>query len=838
MKSLLANLMAVALLFLITSEATARNLLWKGTSVVDGTDWNDPTNWLQGNGMVPNSAPNSGDDIFIDGGMGVIPGNEIPILSGDVTVSSLTVSSDGINLNTFTLRTGDLAISTGTFTNGKFDVSDNTDITGGNFTDVDIESADYIKLENATFNLSANTQITLTKSGGTGNNNLGDGVTYNGGLVFSNNSSNRNIRFGQNAGNTYNGNATFNNNSSSGIIFIGEDNTSDFNGHLTIVNASTGGVYIGTDEMNNDLGGATIDGTLSISSTAGSAGLYNVTENGSGTDNTLSGLDNFRIVDCYLSSNFEVEANTIENITGSSFSGNSFSFIAEDFNEVSNTTFGTMGDGGSTTFVKTGGGGNPWDGGNTFNHDATFTRNTNQNWRLAVTTRNIFEGNVTINNNDNSGVFYFSETNSTFKGDLALNGNSNTANGPVTFNGSSAQTLSGVDDWEIPTLIMNNAGGLTIEIDIYIPTLLSFSSGIITMASGKVLSVGSGTGKITGFGSDTYIDGPVQKRENVSNFTFPVGDAGAYAPLTLVTTNTGNTPWVTVEYVRQPASATLSGPLMTASQEEQWNLTAINTDINNCVVTLSYDASRSGGIDMTDYTQLRVAFISSGSWVDLGGTVSGDASSGTILSTAAGVTFSDGVTYTTSVASTSALNTLFPVELLHFRAEPQGKAIYLRWATATETNNDYFQVERSADGKKFNLVGTRIPGAGTTQEEQRYELIDESPLSGLSYYRLKQVDYDGRFEYSDIVSVHWEKSEAALQLFPNPVREKFHAIWPGIGQVEKARLLSLECRELPVAFQIQGNQVEADISSLPEGIYLLELTAGRRRLQERVLVRR
>lgn len=76
----------------------------------------------------------------------------------------------------------------------------------------------------------------------------------------------------------------------------------------------------------------------------------------------------------------------------------------------------------------------------------------------------------------------------------------------------------------------------------------------------------------------------------------------------------------------------------------------------------------------------------------------------------------------------------------------------LKWSTATETNNDYFLIERSKDGIEFESI-INVDGAGFSTKKLTYSTSDNNPLSGLSFYRLKQVDFDGQFSNSEIVSV-------------------------------------------------------------------------------------
>ncbi len=95
---------------------------------------------------------------------------------------------------------------------------------------------------------------------------------------------------------------------------------------------------------------------------------------------------------------------------------------------------------------------------------------------------------------------------------------------------------------------------------------------------------------------------------------------------------------------------------------------------------------------------------------------------------------------------------ILPVELTMFSATKQESKVRIDWATSSETNNDYFTIERSGDGKSFESIG-EIKGAGNSSREISYEYTDEAPLSGINYYRIKQTDFDGKYSYSEIRSV-------------------------------------------------------------------------------------
>lgn len=114
----------------------------------------------------------------------------------------------------------------------------------------------------------------------------------------------------------------------------------------------------------------------------------------------------------------------------------------------------------------------------------------------------------------------------------------------------------------------------------------------------------------------------------------------------------------------------------------------------------------------------------------------------------------------------------FPVEWLDFTATPAGSVVDIEWATATEAGNKFFSVERSVDGRLFQEI-MRVPGQGNSSEVTSYKEVDPDPVPGYSYYRLRQVDFDAAFSYSEVVEVFFDPDavELGIQVYPNPTRQ-------------------------------------------------------------------
>lgn len=113
-----------------------------------------------------------------------------------------------------------------------------------------------------------------------------------------------------------------------------------------------------------------------------------------------------------------------------------------------------------------------------------------------------------------------------------------------------------------------------------------------------------------------------------------------------------------------------------------------------------------------------------------------------------------------------------PVELIEFRGTKNLENAHFYWKTATEVNNDFFTLERSNNGKDWQPIST-VNGSGTTLQEMEYSTVDYSPIGGTSFYRLKQTDYDGAYDYSDVITIDFDDETSTTQHrspYPNPCR--------------------------------------------------------------------
>lgn len=173
---------------------------------------------------------------------------------------------------------------------------------------------------------------------------------------------------------------------------------------------------------------------------------------------------------------------------------------------------------------------------------------------------------------------------------------------------------------------------------------------------------------------------------------------------------------------------------------------------------------------------------------------------------------------------------VLPVELLFFNANITDGQIELKWSTASELNNDIFTLERSRNGKDFELI-TTIEGNGTTTLESNYEHVDNNPYLGLSFYRLSQTDYDGTTEVFPMISVVYTSRSNKFTISPNPIRNqniKLKASGRGRNEQNQLNIIDLQGKLIEATKLISDNYGNLDIdlqlkNQLKKGTYIIEL---------------
>lgn len=449
---------------------------------------------------------------------------------------------------------------------------------------------------------------------------------------------------------------------------------------------------------------------------------------------------------------------------------------------------------------------------------------------VAVNSTLTINGNLSITGTDpvlfNSGVVKV-------KGNIT-HLNTNTGSGgtaTLIINGTSNQSITGTglaNQSKLPTnVVLNKPSGQLIiagGVPLYFYGSLNFVQGVISTSTNQLLIFAASSSVAGSPGNTSYISGPVRKIGNTA-FVFPIGKNSKYGPLGI--SAPGNaTHAFTAEYFDSDPNVNYDVLLKDASLNhvsrcEYWDLQRTSGS-SNVSVTVSWDSPRSCGVN--SISDLRLAHWDTNLgipvWKDmgmsnpLGTTTSGSIRSGSVVSS-----FSP-----FSLASVSALNPL-PVELMYFKATCNQAIILLEWETASEKNNQFFEIEKSNNGLSWDVI-TKINGKGTTHSRSYYSFSDlYQPYNPVVYFRLKQTDTDGSYTYSNIQSPENCQDEVSWpNIYPNPTRDLFTV--EGSNRNEDISIHN-SMGKLVLKTISTGLKISIDVSWLPEGMYLITIGSGK-----------
>jgi hypothetical protein len=175
-----------------------------------------------------------------------------------------------------------------------------------------------------------------------------------------------------------------------------------------------------------------------------------------------------------------------------------------------------------------------------------------------------------------------------------------------------------------------------------------------------------------------------------------------------------------------------------------------------------------------------------------------------------------------------------PIELLSFSGNCDGNATTLKWSIATETNNDFFSVEKSIDGIGYSVIGS-IDGAGNSLQTLNYSFNDDNPKEGISYYRLKQTDLDGKYKYSDVISVSCNQIRSEnIIVYPNPASNNVTIELPGNDQTFPLEIIN--ARGQIIYSGTITNKINLPTNELISGIYFIKITTEYDVLTDKIII--
>ncbi|MBN4052386.1 T9SS type A sorting domain-containing protein, partial [Sphingobacteriaceae bacterium AH-315-L07] len=407
------------------------------------------------------------------------------------------------------------------------------------------------------------------------------------------------------------------------------------------------------------------------------------------------------------------------------------------------------------------------------------------------------------------------------QGEFVNDGNFDGSNSKIEFIGSGNQSFNGIVSTAIHDLVINTGGDVTLNKTLVVNGTLTLSSGnlITTLTSLLIIEDVDDPG-ISGGGLLSHIIGPVIKKyTSTTAITFPLGNGTRYMPIVITPETSTEEHWqVEFKGVGHVAYGICAkDPLGHVSTMEYWNINRESGNNVDARIKLFWDDSSL--VDESNISDLRIAHYDSASscWEAGNKAVSTDITSNFIVTNTALKEFSP-FTFG-SINSNHPL----PIELIDFSAARQDYVVVIKWTTAIEINNDFYTIERSNDGLNFEEI-MEVNGAGNSNSKLDYSLTDEYPLDGMSYYRLKQTDYDGKFSYSEMVYVRSNNSEAVIgNIYFNNSSNELNVMF----EVEDQEMIELSCYDMRGKMVVNEmleamkgeNEIFIDLESISSGIY-------------------
>ena len=192
----------------------------------------------------------------------------------------------------------------------------------------------------------------------------------------------------------------------------------------------------------------------------------------------------------------------------------------------------------------------------------------------------------------------------------------------------------------------------------------------------------------------------------------------------------------------------------------------------------------------------------------------------TITITVSGYGSSESLTIDDILVDGSVIQPVLPVELSKFNVKKTEQSVMLAWATASEKNNDHFDIQKSTNGTQFQTIG-QVKGSGTNLSGASYNFEDKNPSVGIAYYRLKQVDSDGKYEFSSVRSIMFGKSKIAV--FSTIAKDRI-SLTVSDDQIVPFDIINLNGQKVLAGKAI--GQYTIDVSSLHSGMYFIRTEGG------------
>jgi hypothetical protein len=386
----------------------------------------------------------------------------------------------------------------------------------------------------------------------------------------------------------------------------------------------------------------------------------------------------------------------------------------------------------------------------------------------------------------------------------------------VSLNGAS-QTING-NGPTFYNLVINATTGVTLTCPAYVNNILTLTNGIVTTSSANLLTLAL-SASVSGGGTLSYISGPVANTWNgiANSKTYPIGKNGIYRPVTL-SINNPTSPVISVEMFNSNSGGSAGSGLDKISEVRYYQATLISgSAVNGGTATLSYGSD--DGVTTPSNLVVAQSSTQSGTYNTLGQS----AVNGSFVTSTVNAYYPANGAYL--LLGSTGGNPL-PVELMYFKASLVTGSVLLNWATASETNNSHFEIQRSENGLLFTPLAS-VQGAGNSYKIINYSFTDDYLAYNTMYYRLKQVDFNGNFTYSNIAAVSMGYNAGSLVVYPNPAEASdLHIVFPsGVHSNVNVQVCDINGKCVYTKFAyVEGSTMNLDLNSasvIKTGLYVL-----------------